>query len=172
MSDRTPSAERAASMLVVGIGNPDRGDDGIGPLVARLLADIAPPGVRVVERGGDALALIDTWSGSDALVLIDAAQSTAAPGHIHRIDLLTEELPRELSLASTHGFGIADTIALAATLGLMPRRVVVYAIEAAHFEAGAPITPAVAGAADEAVRRIVAELAALRTDAKEERVHA
>ena len=39
-----------AKVLVVGIGNPDRGDDGIGPLVATRLAGRAAAGRRHLLR--------------------------------------------------------------------------------------------------------------------------
>lgn len=49
------------NVLLVGIGNPDRGDDGVGPLVARQLLGRVPPNVAIIERTGDALALIEDW---------------------------------------------------------------------------------------------------------------
>ena len=64
-----PEAGGAAGvtgLLVIGIGNPDCGDDAIGPLVARLLVGHVPPEVAIVERAGDMLGLIDDWSGRDA----------------------------------------------------------------------------------------------------------
>lgn len=45
------------NVLVVGLGNPDCGDDGIGALVALSLAGRLPADVPVVVRSGDMLAL-------------------------------------------------------------------------------------------------------------------
>ena len=148
-------------MLVIGIGNPDRGDDGIGLLVVRQLAKRLPPHATIVERTGDALALIDDWSGHDAVILVDAAAPGSAPGSIHRIDLLQDELPIDLSLSSTHAFGVADAVGLARTLGLLPRYVIVYAIEGETFEHGAPVSRKVAAALNEVVTRIADELCCL-----------
>jgi hydrogenase maturation protease len=144
--------------LVIGIGNPDRGDDGIGPLVARRLIGRVPPGVEVMERTGDTLALIEDWEDHDVVVLVDAAAPTTSPGRIHRIDLVEDALPTELSLASTHAFGVADAVGLARTLGLLPANVIVYAIEGASFIPGTPMSPEVSAAADAVVTRIAAEL--------------
>ena len=47
-----------AERLVVGIGNPDRGDDAVGRLVARALRGRVPADVRVVEQDGEATALL------------------------------------------------------------------------------------------------------------------
>jgi len=41
------------SVLVVAIGNPDRGDDGFGPAVAQRLRGRVPSTVRVLECSGD-----------------------------------------------------------------------------------------------------------------------
>ena len=44
--------------LVFGIGNPDRGDDAVGRIVARSLRASAPADVRIAEQGGEAGALL------------------------------------------------------------------------------------------------------------------
>jgi hydrogenase maturation protease len=155
-ADRDTTA--AEKVLLVGIGNPDRGDDGIGPLVARQLAGRVSPGIAIIERTGDALALIEDWAGRYAAVLVDAAAPGTAPGRIDRIDLLKDELLPELALSSTHAFGIVDAVGLARTLGLLPRRLIVYAIEGVNFAPGASLTPEIAGVVNEVVARVVAEL--------------
>lgn len=156
---RTAKGKRPGrNVLVVGIGNPDRGDDGIGPLVVRQLAGRVPPSITLIERTGNALALIEDWAGRDAVVLVDAAAPGTAPGRVHRIDLLEEELPTDLARTSTHAFGVADTVGLARTLDLLPASVIVYAVEGANFEPGAALSPEVAAAAGDVVSRIAAEL--------------
>jgi len=151
-------APSAARVLVVGIGNPDRGDDGIGPLVVRQLIGRVSRDVAIIERSGDALALIDDWEGRDAVILVDAAAPGGTPGCVHRIDLLRDALPPELSLSSTHGFGVAEAVGLADALDLLPAQVIAYAIEGANFDAGAPISPQVAAVTAEVADRVAAEL--------------
>lgn len=149
-------------VLVVGMGNPDRGDDGVGALVVRSLAGRLPADVSLVVRSGDALSLIEDWAGFDALVCVDAAAPVTMPGRIHRIDLASEQLVREMSFASSHAFGVAAAIELARTIGLAPREMIVYAIEGACFDRGAPITPEVAAAADAVAGQVVSEAERLR----------
>jgi hydrogenase maturation protease len=159
--ERTERRRAAASpgrVLVVGIGNPDRGDDGIGLLVVRQLAGQVSRDVAIVERTGDALALIDDWAGHDTVILVDAAAPGQAPGSISRVDLVTDELPSDVTLSSTHAFGVADAVGLARTLGLLPHQVIVYAIEGANFNPGAPVSGGVAAAVNEVVRRVADEL--------------
>jgi hydrogenase maturation protease len=148
--------------LVVGVGNDDRGDDGVGPLVARLLgcalADDPPPGVAVLPWTGAPLGLLDVWEGWDRLVLIDAMVSGGPPGACRRWGA---DAPfRTDAGRSTHGFGLASTLALARTLDRAPATVEVWGIEGAAFEPGAPLTPAVACAALALVERLGRELRA------------
>ncbi|MGB8364478.1 MAG: hydrogenase maturation protease [Rhizomicrobium sp.] len=150
------------NILVIGLGNPDCADDGIGPRVAHRLAGDDLGGARVIARGGDALALIEDWAGSDTVVLIDAAAVISRAGRIHRIDLATDELPCNLSLSSTHAFGMADAIGLARTLDMLPVHVIIYAVEGVCFDPGAAMSAEVAAAVDEVAERVVGELQFLR----------
>jgi hydrogenase maturation protease len=159
-------------VLVVGMGNPDRGDDGVGALVVRSVAGRLPADVSLVVRSGDALSLIEDWAGFDALVCVDAATPVTMPGRIHRIDLASDQLVREMSFASSHAFGVAEAIELARTLGLAPREMVIYTIEGASFDRGASITPEVAAAAEEVAGRVVAEVERLRRTVTEIEPHA
>jgi hydrogenase maturation protease len=147
----------AHKVLVACIGNPDRGDDGIGARIAQKLEGRLPAGVRLLVRSADMLALIEDFAGYAALICVDAAAPMGEPGLIHRIDLSAQELPRELLSASTHGFGLADALGLAQALERAPRAMVVYAVEGACFDAGAPLTAEVAVAAEEAAAQIAAE---------------
>jgi len=146
--------------LVIGIGNPDRGDDGVGPAVARRLRARAPDGVELLETDGEASRLLELLAGADVAWLVDAAVSGAAAGTIRRLDPIAAPLPRSLFAVSSHGLGLAEAVELARALGSLPRRLVVYAIEGAGFAPGAPLTPAVAAAVIEAEERLLGEIRA------------
>ncbi len=145
-------------VLVACLGNPDRGDDGLGASVAGRLEKALPANAALIARSGDMLSLIEDFAGFDALICVDAAAPMGSPGQIHRIGLATGELPHDLLTASTHGFGLADAIGLARALGSAPLDIAVYAVEGRCFDAGAPMTPEVAAAAEETARRIVQEV--------------
>ena len=145
-------------ILVAAVGNADRGDDGVGPLVAQKLSGRLPGEAKLVVRSGDMMSLIEDWAGFEAVIFVDAAAPKGSPGRIHRINLADEKLPPELSFTSSHAFGVAEAIELARVLELAPRRIVVYAIEGACFDTGAPFTPAVLSAAAEVADRIAAEV--------------
>jgi len=140
--------------LIIGIGNPDRGDDGVGARVAAKLADEGLRDTEVMARSADVVGLIEDWADAEVVVLIDAAAPVSHPGTIHRVDLTAEVLPRDLSLSSTHSFGILETLELARSLDRLPRRVVLYAVEGTCFEPGSAMSPEVCAAAEEVARQI------------------
>jgi hydrogenase maturation protease len=147
--------------LVVAIGNSDRGDDGVGPAVVRRLRGRMPHGVSVLERGGDALALISDWEGFSSVFVVDALAPITKPGQVHRLDLTNNPLPVTFAPRSTHAFGLAETVELARSLSRLPPFIVAYLVEGVQFETGAPLSPAVAEAVEEVVGRIILEISAI-----------
>ena len=152
----------AKRWLVIGIGNPDRSDDGAGHEVVRLLTGRAPAGVELLCHRGEATALLGRLQRADAAWLIDAAASGVTPGTIRRFDAVAGALPSGLDAVSSHGLGLAQLIELARTLAALPHVCIVYAIEGGHFIAGAPLSPAVARAATTVADRILYELKSSR----------
>ena len=153
-------SERALA-LVAGIGNPDRGDDGFGPTVAQRLRGRAPFTVRVVERSGDALALIEDWKGFSSVIVVDAMAQITEPGRIYRLELTSNPLPVAFAPPSTHAFGLAETVELARNLHRLPPFLIAYLVEGEQFETGALLSPMVAKAVEDAVERILTEIPAL-----------
>ncbi len=149
-----PFRVRAPTLLLIGIGNPDCGDDGAGVEVVRRVA-AASDGIGTLTLSGGAAELIDAWSGTDRVVVVDAARSGRPPGTVSRFEADAEPLPAGHERRSTHGLGLAEAIELARNLGLLPSRLTVYAIEAAETAVGSVMTPAVA----RAVERLADELA-------------
>jgi hydrogenase maturation protease len=144
--------------VVLGVGNCDRGDDAAGPAVARALHGQLPGGVAVIEGSGEATALIAHMDGAATAFLVDACVSGAPPGTVHRIDASAVPVPERLRGLTTHGFGVAAAVELARAIGQLPPRCIIYAIEGAGFETGAPLSPAAAAGAAEAAQRLCAEI--------------
>ncbi|UCE32319.1 MAG: hydrogenase maturation protease [Burkholderiales bacterium] len=157
------STDRAtgAGIVVVALGNRLRGDDAIGAAVLERLAPRAPPTVRLDASAGDPLSLLGAFEDSRALFVVDAVRSGAAAGSVRRLDLAACAPPPALARASSHGPGLAAAIALGRQLGTLPPVLVCYAVEAARFEHGAPLSPQVAAAVEPVVERLLAEIAAL-----------
>lgn len=171
------TASRSAApqpTLVVGLGSPDRGDDAVGGHVARAVAALADPGVVVLQHE-DPTDLIELWTGRDRVVVVDATRSGAAPGTLRVLDTgaarapLPEAAWARTGRGGTHAFGLAEAVELARALRRLPARVTVVGVEAASFEPGAALSPAVAAAVPDAVDAVLDAVAAagMRTVADE-----
>jgi hydrogenase maturation protease len=137
--------------LVIGIGNPERGDDGAGRAVARRLAVRCDDSLETRECGGEATELMDAWAGADDVVLVDACRGAGPPGSIHSFGAGDVLHVATLRHASTHSMGVAAGIGLARALGSLPKHLVVYAIEAGATDEGEGLSPEV----DRGVQEVV-----------------
>jgi hydrogenase maturation protease len=158
------AGRRPGASVVIGVGNPFRRDDGIGPAVAAGIARQHLPGVRVVISDGEPSGLIEAWSGAGLAVIVDALHGwpgpgrpgAAAPGRVHRVT--AAELETGGHAGSSHGLGLPDAFRLARALGRQPGRAVILAVEAADVRAGPGLSPAVAAALPDVVAAVAAEL--------------
>lgn len=158
MADGT-RARDAERLLVIGIGNLDRGDDGAGRVLARRLSALRPAGVDIIEHGGEATSLLALIENRDSVILVDACRSGAGPGTVQCFDISAAPLPNANFAVSTHGLGVAEGLELARALGRLPRHCIVYAIEGDAFEPGTDPSPAVL----EAIEGLCARLLETRT---------
>ncbi len=141
-----PGCTPISPVVVIGVGNDFRRDDGAGPAVIARLRDLAPPGVRLVITDGEPARLVEAWSGAAVAVVVDAVRADPPrPGTVHRfvVDQPRAGIARP---ASSHGLGLDDAIRLAVALDRMPGRLIVHAIEAADLTQGPGLTPPVAAA--------------------------
>jgi len=148
-------AGAGGALLIIGVGNRYRRDDGVGPWVADRLAAL---GLPAIEHSGEGAGLIEAWSAARHVVVIDATSSGAPPGTPHRLDAVAAEVPSRFFRYSSHLFGLAEAIATARTLGRLPERLIIHGIEGGDFGYGEEFTPEVAAAAETVVARILAEL--------------
>jgi len=101
------------STLVLGVGNPFRRDDGVGPaVIARLQSDERLKGVDVLDGGIDGLALMDYMQGYQKVLIVDAVNMGANPGEFRLFSPQEATLSITADALSTHGFGVAEVIAL------------------------------------------------------------
>lgn len=147
---------------VLGVGNRLRRDDGVGPWVAGELARRVGGGVDVRQLAGDGFSLLDAFGGAHAVLLVDAVQSGAPPGTVHRLDAAAGPLPLDALRCSTHALGVVEAVELARALGDLPARLHVYGIEGEDFGPGEGLSAAVAEAADALVEELFNELTQTR----------
>ena len=144
--------------LVLGLGNVLMGDEGIGVHVVRALEKhTLPAGVECLDGGTGGFVLLEPLQNADRIILIDAAADGNPLGTVTRT---TPRFSRDYPPTLTaHDIGVKDLLDVFYIQGGGPG-VVLYAIAidpkqpiSMELSAGA------AKAADEAVERILAELA-------------
>jgi hydrogenase maturation protease len=150
-------ATRDETVLIVGVGNQHRGDDGVGLAVARQLGTRGD--TVVIQCDGEPARLVASLAGATRAYIVDAADFGAAPGTILRMEAGAGPMPAVPGTVSTHGLGLAESLDLARALGQLPQRCVIYAIQGLDFAPGVGLSAAVATAADEVAERIREELA-------------
>lgn len=107
-------------ILVAGVGNVLRGDDGFGPAVVARLGPL-PAGVDIVETGIGGVALLqELLSGYDGLVVIDAVDRGAEPGAVFE---LSPEVSDAVHVADVHLANPDRVLSMAKTMGVLPPRV-------------------------------------------------
>ncbi len=155
------------TVKVIGVGNRFRRDDGIGPAAVDLLRGVLPAHIRAETRRCDPADLIAAWRGAAAAVIIDAAAPAGNPGRIVRIDM-NETAPAPRAAASTHGFGLAEALALARALAAAPQNVIVYAMEGEDFGHGDGLSAAVHARLPALVARVRAQAMAAAAAERQE----
>jgi hydrogenase maturation protease len=161
-SERPKMPSERPRVMVVGVGNEYRRDDGVGLVVARKISErLADKTVRVIESDGGA-GLIEAWKDADAVIVIDAVSSGGEAGRVYCFDARQGELPAHFfQPCSTHGFNVADTIELARLLGKLPPRLLVYGIEGKDFKEGRGLSPEVGQASRELAQRLIEDVQSL-----------
>jgi hydrogenase maturation protease len=163
-------------IVVIGVGNPYRCDDGVGHRVVEALArevEATPPDARSNRPGrlhaaqltvtdGEPARLIELWRGAQIAVVVDAVVTGSLPGRLKVWDAARQALPNR-STTSSHASGVGEACALGAALDALPGRLLVVGIEAACTDDGTDLSAEAARAVPAAVRLVKAALATTGT---------
>ena len=148
------------TVVVIGVGNDHRRDDGVGPAVAAAVA-ARRPGLRVICCAAEPTAILDAWEGATRAVIVDAAApgTDGVPGRVRRSTL--GDLA-ETRAVSSHDLSLAQTYRLGRVLDRAPTEVVVITVDAADAGHGVGLSPAVAQAVPKATAMVLDELSRSR----------
>lgn len=146
-----PVKGNAYPVLVLGVGNPLMGDDGIGvELAHRLQERDYGPLVHVEEGGTLGMTLLPLLEDADTVILLDAVRTGAPPGTV--VTRSRDELPRHFShVISPHQIGMKEVLGAAQLCGTLPRAITLVGVEAQHTDFCRPMSAEVRGAMPEAL---------------------
>ena len=149
---RDPNGEATAppfGVLVLGLGNPLRGDDGIGPrVVEELEARGLPKGVTALDAGTgglDILRIIEEWQD---VVIVDAADMDAGrgevcPGQFVRFTPNQVTVQESSDPFSLHHAGLAEVLALARAMDQALPSIVIFGVQPKEVGWGEGLSPEV-----------------------------
>lgn len=162
-ASREPSSTAAQpEVLVIGVGNPLRGDDAAGRIVAERVRRRAKLFIKVVECSGEGVDLLEMWADAGTVIVVDAVASGAETGKVHRFEASQEPLPIRFHASSTHAFGLGEAIELARALHQLPKRLIVYGIAGRRFDMGSKLSAGVKRIIPSVVARVLEEAASAR----------
>ncbi len=146
--------------LILGLGNPICGDDGVGLHVARAIEGrLNQQEVTVVEASAAGLDILDLLTGYERVIIIDAIQTKdGKAGQIYQLEPGAFEATQHTT--SPHDIDFATALALGKKLGLaLPKKITIFAIEVENITFfSEECTPKVMKAVPTCVRMILKEL--------------
>jgi len=152
--------------LILGVGNPLRRDDGIGPEVIRLLTENRSKknnsyklssDIDLLDGGTDGLGLIEYLKDYKKVVIIDAVEMKLKPGTIKVFTPEEAVININSDALSTHGFGIAELIKLAKGLDINPELIIV-GIQPESIDYGEDLTTPVSSVLNNLIELVLIQL--------------
>jgi hydrogenase maturation protease len=140
--------------LILGLGNPFLGDDGVGIFIASKLGKLKL-NVDIKKVCASGFAILDEIQGYDRLILIDSIKTKdGKPGDIYKLGL--ESLKESIHLCSPHGINLATAIEVGKLIGLeLPEEIIICAVEVKDTSFREGCTPEVKRAIPKAVGMIL-----------------
>ncbi len=126
------SKKSGFSTLILGLGNPLRGDDGVGTAVISALQTFnLPPNVDLVDGGTSGLEIVLLLKAYRRVIVVDAADVGKRPGEWVCFEGETAILPHNQSgmNGTLHGAGFAEALALAEALGMLPQELLIFGVQ-------------------------------------------
>jgi hydrogenase maturation protease len=145
--------------LVIGLGNPLRGDDGVGVRVAQMLAEQAlPPGVEVIDGGTQGLGIVNLMEGWQRVIVVDAADVGRSPGQFVRFTLDEARLLGDDQHLSIHVAGLRGALLLAQALKMLPDEVIIFGVQPANLEWESTLSPQIEATLPDLIEAVLVEL--------------
>lgn len=131
-------------VLILGLGNPYRSDDGVGVAVARGFRSPCSD-VDIKHLNGEATAIINAWEDYSHVIICDAAcaEGQAQTPFVAFQPLEEEGVLQKETHTSSHGFGLSEAIKLGKAVGQIPDEIFAIGIYGQNFAVGDSLSPQV-----------------------------
>lgn len=145
-------------IVVLGLGNQIRSDDGVGVHAVRLLMQDhgVPDGVEVIEGGTAGLDLLPAIEDATHVLALDAVNTGAAPGAVVRFEM--SELSPLPGSPSVHQIGFADLLEALRWMDKGSKQMVLLGVQPSHTGWGDALTPEVEAALPRLIQAALDEL--------------
>lgn len=163
-----PLAAAAPTTLILALGNPLRGDDGVAAAVLQQLGALPlPPDIALLDGGTPGLETVLLLEGYDRALIIDAAEMGLSPGEWRIVALdAVQLLPGDDALQGTlHSAGVAEALTLGAALGILPPQIVIVGIQPQSLDWIDQLSPAVQAAIPAVCAAVHHELVTMHANA-------
>jgi hydrogenase maturation protease len=148
-------------ILILGLGNPLQGDDGVGCRVAQELEErTLPDGVEVMDGGTPGVGLLNLFEGRQRVIIVDAAEMGRSPGEWVRFQPEDVTLTGSGQRFSLHRSGVADALALARELRIALPEIVIYGVQPERVDWNDRLSPKVGGAVPQVIEAVLKEVQA------------
>ncbi len=141
--------------IVIGVGHEFRRDEAVGLEVVERLRGMSLREVAFATCDGEPTHLIELWSRASTAVVVGTVRALPTGRRIRRISAQHPAATPQ-AVACTHGAGLGDAVSLGRALDLMPRRLLLYAVEVADTDFGIGVSPDAAAAVPELVDEVAA----------------
>lgn len=150
-------------IAVIGLGSDSRRDDGVGRAVVDALRERAadrplPPVVGLATCNGDPARLVGLWHDADLAVVVTCAHAyPGEPGRVVRREFGAQGLALPLR-GEPYDPVLDEAVELSRTLGRLPGRLVVYAVQGADPSVGTGLSPTLAAMVGSLADRVQREV--------------
>ena len=113
-------------ILIAGIGNKLKCDDGFGPKVIEELAKLQLPSeVDVVDYGTSAFKVLFDLENYDFVIFVDAIDKERRPGEVFVVKPYLNEVKEEVLKISLHEVELEKILKIAKVLKVLPSEVII-----------------------------------------------
>lgn len=153
-------------ILIAGVGDKLRRDDGFGSRVVEELSKLSlPRGIELRDYGLRSLDLLQDIEEFDCVILVDVVDGGGRAGELYVFEPSIDDLDEEeifKSILSLHEVKLTEVFALGKALKVLPKKVIIVGCQPKDLSIGLGLTKEVEESVKTAVKVILKKIKELR----------